>query len=106
MDRTAPRRPTPPTRETITVYVRKVDDEARSLAFRLPDFLNQGDLIRKRVAVDGNQAIWVVGPTPTRKHYHGRFSVAPQDNLTDALAEEQVALIEWANQRGYEVTFK
>jgi len=100
--------PAPIVREPIQVYVRKLDDDARSLSFRLPEGLPQADLVEKRVALDGNQALWTVGPVATSgpTQWRGRFNIRYQPNLSDALAEEQAELVAWAKTKGYEVTFR
>src|ERR671937_1732471 len=47
--------------ETVTVYVRKGStDEERRLAFAVPERMDQGELLERGIAIDGDQALFAI----------------------------------------------
>ena len=83
--------------KTIDVYVRLCngDEEApcRELSFRIPEEIEQKELLDRGYAIDGHSAI-------------GAVTESPQDTLADALLNEQRELIGWLDKHGYSVTFR
>lgn len=73
--------------EPVAVYVRRAgaDGDARSIAFVIPEWLSQGEVLDRDWAIDGNQAMFVVDKTE--------------------LLRAEKALVEWFRQKGHGITF-
>ncbi len=88
--------------EVVRVYVRLCKDEignhrenCRELRFRVPDGISQRELLDAGFAIDGNSAtkgiVW---------DGHTRLTIS------DELRAEQVRLVAWLAERGYEAEFE
>lgn len=72
--------------QPVQVYVRRgLDADERYIAFQIPDWLNQGEILDKGWAIDGNQVL---------------FAVSKRE-----LLEAERQLVEWFRQKGHGITF-
>jgi hypothetical protein len=88
-------------RQKLTVHVtlgNGDDDRIRELSFRIPDNITQKDLLDYGFAIDGNSAT-----VAARQYVDGDGELVP---LAEALRDEQVRVLEWLGERGYEVNFR
>jgi hypothetical protein len=109
----------------VEVYVRKgADNRERWLSFTLPDtdIFNTPDfqlaLLRKGVALDGNQALWSISRVLNTAKAQRLYTENPSDyeyagvfgnggfTLPDALAAEQLAVADWLKDQGFQALFR
>jgi hypothetical protein len=101
---------------SLAIYVRKgASDDERWLSFRIPEGVDQVELLEAGFAIDGNQAVVSVSQTDLdgegRMGYAYRiFDPKPDwesdDNLPDALQHAEIALMTYLKGRGFSITFK
>jgi hypothetical protein len=83
----------------VTVYVRLCDndrDDCRELGFRIPDGIEQADLLNAGFAIDGHTAV------KSALAYKDGNEYVP---LSQSLRQVQMHLAGWLNERGYQVQF-
>lgn len=72
--------------QPVQVYVRRgLDNDERYISFVMPDWLNQGEVLDRGWAIDGNQVL---------------FAVSKRELLA---AERQ--LVDWFREKGHGITF-
>ena len=98
----------------ISVYVRMGDAESqRLITFKPPPGIPQMDLLKQGIALDGNQAMIVVGPYPGYSPDSGALTTLyggalnrDATSLSAALAKEELALAKLLAASGRKVEFK
>ncbi len=108
-----------PTKPVVKIYVRLVDNDEnrRSVAFRIPEGIDSLDLLERGFALDGNQAIFTVGPYIDHGPLGARSCFSQSitfgleggdelyDSLTEALRAAQRSLVKFLREQGFEPQF-
>ena len=84
----------------LAVYVRLgADDSTRTITFKIPTGATQGEILSHGYAIDGNEATMEVAAV------RGDRDTEPQ-TLFAVLRDQQLALVEWMKEKGFDVEFK
>ena len=90
------------------------DDDSRTLSFARPDRIPAAELLKLGLATDGNQVVFNVGPRlgqmSNLRYFYPSFEEGSRmcvaDDLPEALAEAEKALVDYLGRYEYDVEFK
>ena len=92
------RQPTLTPLRAFSALYKKEEEATREISFQIPEGVSQSELLEHGFAIDGNSASSGV------KAYFDDV-VRETISLTEALHDEQVDLVKWLKEKGYDVEF-